>query len=395
LGSPRVITDKQGNVINRRDFMPFGEELGANVGQRTEAQKYSNLGADNIRQRFTGYEKDTETQLDFAEARMYQNKHGRFTAVDPLMASANPGNPQTFNRYIYTGNNPINNIDPSGLEFFDRNGTVYWFDGDPPDESYRSLTGQQMTVGGTGCVIGRESICASQGDVVRFDTNNMYFVSRSDGGVVVDAANKIANATIEVGESSIAGSEMLSLPTSSTDNASMSGITTTPDPPSESQPEVPDPAISEEGLDYSETAYDIIEKHIDGSNAHKKSQYAFSYASRLMGWQFYDVMAINDETFRNARGFLQPNGNTAYIYARPVLDIGNSRIFSYVGRDINDGNDYTNVNTLVVKTGTMKVITSHPGLPDNVDSRNITGQPRSYREVKGDRIPIWLPPWRY
>jgi RHS repeat-associated protein len=68
--------------------MPFGEEIGANVRQRTESQKYSPIGADNIRQRFTGYEKDTETQLDFAEARMYQNKHGRFTAVDPLMASA-------------------------------------------------------------------------------------------------------------------------------------------------------------------------------------------------------------------------------------------------------------------------------------------------------------------
>jgi RHS repeat-associated protein len=121
LGSPRVITDKQGNVISRRDFMPFGEEIGANVGERNEAQKYSNVGADNIRQRFTGYEKDTETQLDFAEARMYQNKHGRFTAVDPLMASANPGNPQTFNLYIYVNNNPLNLTDPSGLDPCDLN----------------------------------------------------------------------------------------------------------------------------------------------------------------------------------------------------------------------------------------------------------------------------------
>ncbi len=33
LGSPRVITDKSGNVISRRDFMPFGEEiLRANSG---------------------------------------------------------------------------------------------------------------------------------------------------------------------------------------------------------------------------------------------------------------------------------------------------------------------------------------------------------------------------
>ena len=46
---------------------------------------------------------------------MYQNKHGRFTAPDPLLASASPLNPQTFNRYTYTGSNPINLTDPSGL----------------------------------------------------------------------------------------------------------------------------------------------------------------------------------------------------------------------------------------------------------------------------------------
>ena len=29
LGSPRIITDAYGQVSSRRDFMPFGEELGA------------------------------------------------------------------------------------------------------------------------------------------------------------------------------------------------------------------------------------------------------------------------------------------------------------------------------------------------------------------------------
>lgn len=117
LGSPRVITDKTGNVIARRDFMPFGEELRAGIGGRSESLKYSTIGSDNIRKRFTGYDKDDETGLDFAEARMYQNKHGRFTAPDPLLASASALNPQTYNRYTYTGNNPINYTDPDGLCF--------------------------------------------------------------------------------------------------------------------------------------------------------------------------------------------------------------------------------------------------------------------------------------
>jgi hypothetical protein len=73
LGSPRVITDKNGNVTSRRDFMPFGEELNADATYRTPANKYSHNGSDNIRKRFTGYEKDLETNLDFAEARYYNN----------------------------------------------------------------------------------------------------------------------------------------------------------------------------------------------------------------------------------------------------------------------------------------------------------------------------------
>ena len=114
LGSPRVITDNGGNVSSRRDFMPFGEDLNVGVGGRNTVNKYS-ATTDNVRQKFTGYEKDDETGLDFAEARYYNNLHGRFTAVDPLLASGLSSNPQTFNRYAYVSNNPINATDPSGL----------------------------------------------------------------------------------------------------------------------------------------------------------------------------------------------------------------------------------------------------------------------------------------
>jgi RHS repeat-associated protein len=116
LGSPRIITDQNGTVISRRDFMPFGEELSAGIGGRTGdgGQKYSSA-QDTVRQKFTGYQKDDETQLDFAEARYYNNQHGRFTAVDPLLASGKSANPQTFNRYVYVMNNPLNSTDPSGM----------------------------------------------------------------------------------------------------------------------------------------------------------------------------------------------------------------------------------------------------------------------------------------
>ena len=105
LGSPRVITNQSAQVVSRRDFMPFGEDLSR-----------PNYGTDNLRQKFTGYEKDNETGLDFAEARYYNNSVGRFTAVDPLLASGKSANPQTFNRYIYSLNSPLKLSDPSGMQ---------------------------------------------------------------------------------------------------------------------------------------------------------------------------------------------------------------------------------------------------------------------------------------
>lgn len=114
LGSPRVITNAVGQVTSRRDFMPFGEELFPDAVYRKASDKYG--ATDSVRQRFTGYQKDTETGLDFAEARYYNNAHGRFTAVDPLLASGKSADPQTFNRYVYVLNNPLVLTDPTGLQ---------------------------------------------------------------------------------------------------------------------------------------------------------------------------------------------------------------------------------------------------------------------------------------
>ena len=124
LGSPRVILNSLGEVASRRDFLPFGEEILPNqtVNFRTAGQKYV---GDGVRQKFTGYQKDGETGLDFAEARMYENRHARFTAVDPLLASGKSANPQTFNRYAYVVNNPLVYTDPTGLQVASWAGPVY------------------------------------------------------------------------------------------------------------------------------------------------------------------------------------------------------------------------------------------------------------------------------
>jgi RHS repeat-associated protein len=117
LGSPRMVTDGGGAIISRHDYMAFGDEIYTNTGGRTTTQKYSAI--DNIREQYTGYERDTESGLDFAQARYYNSAHGRFTSVDPLTASATIRNPQTFNRYSYVTNSPYKFVDPLGLALID------------------------------------------------------------------------------------------------------------------------------------------------------------------------------------------------------------------------------------------------------------------------------------
>jgi RHS repeat-associated protein len=63
---------------------------------------------------FTDYEGDSETGLDYAHARYYQPRFGRFMTVDPLFGDI--GDPQSLNLYSYVRNNPINFIDPTGQE---------------------------------------------------------------------------------------------------------------------------------------------------------------------------------------------------------------------------------------------------------------------------------------
>ncbi|QQS32978.1 MAG: RHS repeat-associated core domain-containing protein [Acidobacteriota bacterium] len=112
LGSPRVVSDQLGAVKDRKDYSAFGEETIS--AQRQSALGYTAAG-DELRKGYTGYEKDNESGLDFAQARYYNSTHGRYTSIDPLTASASIRNPQTFNRYSYVLNSPYKYTDPLGL----------------------------------------------------------------------------------------------------------------------------------------------------------------------------------------------------------------------------------------------------------------------------------------
>jgi len=113
LGSPRGITNENGAVTNRKDFMAFGDQ--ASSAQRVSGSSSNGYDPASTREDYTGYEKDPESGLEFAQARYYNPTHGRYTSIDSLAASATIKNPQTFNRYSYVVNSPYKFIDPLGL----------------------------------------------------------------------------------------------------------------------------------------------------------------------------------------------------------------------------------------------------------------------------------------
>jgi RHS repeat-associated protein len=71
-----------------------------------------------LTQRFTGKERDSESGVDFFEARYMSSAQGRFTNSDPSGAAASSrSDPQSWNMYAYGRNNPLLYVDPDGLIF--------------------------------------------------------------------------------------------------------------------------------------------------------------------------------------------------------------------------------------------------------------------------------------
>jgi len=108
LGTTRVVTDGNGNLISTHDYEPFGVEIPPLGG----TGDITDLPSPNSH-KFTGHERDQSTGYDYMHARFYGSSIGRFMRPDPV--GGNPANPQSWNLYAYVENNPVNRIDPTGL----------------------------------------------------------------------------------------------------------------------------------------------------------------------------------------------------------------------------------------------------------------------------------------
>jgi RHS repeat-associated protein len=102
-------------------------------------------GYDQIASRFTGYFRDSETGLDYADQRYHQPGMGRFITPDPFMGSGGPSDPGSWNRYAYAGGDPVNQFDPTGLDF---QGFVAVCDPNDPDECADQMDTGSQTEGG-------------------------------------------------------------------------------------------------------------------------------------------------------------------------------------------------------------------------------------------------------
>jgi RHS repeat-associated protein len=138
LGSTRMLVNRSGDLsgIQRRDYLPFGEELASTIGHRNAAGA-GYVGGNNPRQKFGSYERDSETGLDFAQARYHSSIQGRFISVDPGPFVV--ADPQSWNRYPYVQNNPLKFIDPTGKTL-----TLLGADAEYIKEELERLTGYKL-----------------------------------------------------------------------------------------------------------------------------------------------------------------------------------------------------------------------------------------------------------
>lgn len=104
-GSTRLVTGYPTPTIAEcDDYYPFGELISCG-------------GASTTAFKFAGYLRDSETNLDDANARYFASSLGRFMSPDPSgLSLQNPADPQTVNLYSYVRNSPLVLTDPNGLD---------------------------------------------------------------------------------------------------------------------------------------------------------------------------------------------------------------------------------------------------------------------------------------
>jgi RHS repeat-associated protein len=102
LGTRRAQTDYAGTLEQLCSSLPYGDALACTGSTQYPTEHH-----------FTGKERDSESGLDYFGARYYGSSMGRFMSPDSP-GFAHLSNPQAWNLYSYTYNNPLSSVDPDG-----------------------------------------------------------------------------------------------------------------------------------------------------------------------------------------------------------------------------------------------------------------------------------------
>jgi RHS repeat-associated protein len=100
-GTIRVTVDASGNVSSYNDFYPYGMTMESRTGVTSADARY----------KFTGKERDQETNYDYFGARYYDARIARWLQVDPLAGEYPAEAP-----YVYCADNPLALVDATGME---------------------------------------------------------------------------------------------------------------------------------------------------------------------------------------------------------------------------------------------------------------------------------------
>lgn len=116
LGSLDVVTNAQGKITHSASFDAWGaRRSGENWNSEFSAASLSLTGfsAPLTQRGFTGHEMLDDHNLVHMNGRIYDYKLARFLQADPFIQAA--ADTQSYNRYSYVMNNPLNTTDPSGF----------------------------------------------------------------------------------------------------------------------------------------------------------------------------------------------------------------------------------------------------------------------------------------
>ena len=107
LGSTNAISDEDGNLIEEIAYYPFGHPRFSHWPSSVDSEPY----------KFSQKELDTESDLQYFDARYLHGPLAKFMSVDPYLIRSTGTSfedPQRLNAHSYSLNRPLTYIDPSG-----------------------------------------------------------------------------------------------------------------------------------------------------------------------------------------------------------------------------------------------------------------------------------------